>query len=144
MEKAAGALRHRRLPYSGPFRCRLRLFRREHHQHLAAFHAWMLLDLGGLGNIFLDALQEIHAELAVGELAAAEAQRHLHLVAFLDEGEHLLHLGVVIVVVDVGTHLDLLDLLRLLRLPREVGLFWASYLYLPTSRNLATGGSALG
>ena len=41
----------------------------------------------------------------------------------LDERENLLHLHVVIVVVDVRTHLDLLDLLRLLRLAGEIGLF---------------------
>ena len=59
----------------------------------------------------------------MGELAAAEAQGDLHLVAFLDELEDLPHLHVIIVVVDVRTHLDLLDLLRLLRLARHVGLF---------------------
>jgi len=32
--------------------------RREHHQHLAAFHARMLLDLGGLRNVGLDPLEE--------------------------------------------------------------------------------------
>ena len=56
-------------------------FRREHHQHLPAFHARMLLDLGGLGDVRLDPLEQPHAELAMGELAAAEAQRDLHLVA---------------------------------------------------------------
>ena len=35
---------------------------------------------------------------------------YLNLVAFLEELEDLLHLGVVVVVVDVRTHLDLIDL----------------------------------
>ena len=99
------------------------LFGREHHQHLPAFHARIGLDLGGLDDIGLDALEERHAELAMAELAAAEAQRDLDLVALADELDHLLHLGVVIMVVDVRTHLDLLDLLRLLRLAGEIRLF---------------------
>ena len=74
--------------------------------------------LASLGGLLLDAPEHRHAELAMGQLAAAEAQRDLHLVALLDELEDLLHLHVIIVVVDVRTHLDLLDLLRLLRLAR--------------------------
>ena len=41
----------------------------------------MLLDLGGLGDVGLDPLEQPHAELAMGQLAAAEAQGDLHLVA---------------------------------------------------------------
>jgi hypothetical protein len=37
------------------------LFRRKHHQHLAAFHARMLLHLGGFGDIGLDPLEKHHA-----------------------------------------------------------------------------------
>ena len=68
------------------------------------------------------ALEDRHAELAVGHFAAAEAHRQLDLVALLEELDDLLHLGVIVVVVDVGTHLDLLDLLRLLLLALLVGL----------------------
>ena len=50
------------------------LFRRDHHQHLAAFHARMLLDLGDFGDVRLDSLKQHHAELAVGQFAAAEAR----------------------------------------------------------------------
>src|SRR3546814_5434313 len=35
----------------------------------------------------------------------------------------LLHLGLIVVIIDVGTHLDLFDVLRLLRLAGLVGLF---------------------
>jgi hypothetical protein len=38
-----------------------RLARGEHHQHLAALHARVLLDLGGLGDVALDALEQLHA-----------------------------------------------------------------------------------
>ena len=38
------------------FQRRESLFWRQHHQHLAAFHARMLLDLGGLGDVGLHPL----------------------------------------------------------------------------------------
>jgi hypothetical protein len=46
----------------------------------------------------------------VGHFAAAEAQRHLDLVAFLEEPLHGAHLHLVVVVVDHRAELDLLDL----------------------------------
>ena len=51
-------------------------------------------------------------------LAAAEAQRQLDLVAFLEEAPHRLHLDLVVMGVDVRAHLDLLDLDDLLVLAR--------------------------
>jgi hypothetical protein len=99
------------------------LFRADHHQHLSTFHARILLDLGDLSRIFLHAGEEVHTELTVREFAAAEAQRDLDLVAFADELVNCLHFGGIIMVIDVGTHLDLFDLLRLLALAGEVGLF---------------------
>jgi hypothetical protein len=99
------------------------LFRADHHQHLPTFHARILLDLGNLCGIFLNASEEVHAELPVGEFAAPETECHLDLVTFADELMYGLHLGQIIMIIDVGTHLDLLDLLRLLALAGEVGLF---------------------
>src|SRR5665213_1555048 len=55
--------------------------------------------------------------------AAAEAQRDLDLVALVEEALHLLHLGVVVVVIDRRAHLDLLDLDDLLLLARFGGFF---------------------
>ena len=49
-------------------------------------------------------------------LAAAEAQGHLDLVAFLEEAAHGAHLDFVIMVVDARAELDLLDLDDLLPL----------------------------
>ncbi len=54
------------------------------------------------------------------------------------------HLDVVVVIVDAGAQLDLLDLDDLLLLARLVLRFCSSYLYLPKSRILQTGGSACG
>ena len=48
------------------------LLGRKHHQHLATFHARIGLDLGDFGNVVLNALEQVHAELLVRELAAAE------------------------------------------------------------------------
>src|SRR5262245_44837522 len=94
------------------------LFRRDHHGHLAAFHARVLLDLGDGVEIALDAHQHIHAELLVRELTTAEAHRDLHLVAFVDEALHAAHLDVVIVIVDARAQLDLFDLDHLLLFTR--------------------------
>src|SRR5579862_2594551 len=80
----------------------------------------MLLDLGDRIEIAFDAHQHIHAELLVRQLAAAEAHRDLHLVAFIDEVLHAAHLHVVIVIVDAGAQLDFLDLDHLLLLARLV------------------------
>lgn len=49
-------------------------------------------------------------ELLVRHLAPAEAQRDLHLVAFLEEALHRAHLHVVVVVVDHRPKFDLLNL----------------------------------
>ena len=68
---------------------RTRSLRREHHQHLPAFHARMRLDLGHLGSLLLNSAKYRHAELAVRHFATAEAHGDLHLVAFLEELEHL-------------------------------------------------------
>src|SRR5262249_26609561 len=84
--------------------------RRQHHHNLAPFEARFLLDLGDFGGIVLDAIEELVAQLLVGHLAPAEAQRHLHLVALFEKALHRAHLHVVIVVVDHGPELDLLDL----------------------------------
>ena len=99
------------------------LFRCQHHQHLATFHAGILFHLGFFGGIFLHALQQLHAQLAMGKFTTAETQRDLDLVTFADELQNCPHLHIIIMIVDVGTHLDLFDLLRLLGFAGEVGLF---------------------
>ena len=50
----------------------------------------------------------------MAQLAAAEAQRHFHLVAFFQELEHRAHLHAVVVIIDIWTEFDFLDLDRLL------------------------------
>ena len=82
-------------------------------------------DLGDRSGLFLDLVEEPYAELLVGHLAAAEAQRHLDLVAFLEEAADRFHLHLVVVGVDVRPHLDFLDFDRLLLLARLGGLLLA-------------------
>ena len=98
------------------------LFGRNDHQHLTAFHARIGFHLGDFGGIFLYALEQHHAELTVRKLASAEPQRDFHLITFTDEFVDRLHLRLIIMIVDVGAHLDFFDFLRLLSLAREVRL----------------------
>ena len=56
-----------------------------------------------------DAFQHPHADVLVGHFAAAEAQRHLDLVALLDERLHGAHLHLIVVLIDVRANLDLFD-----------------------------------
>ena len=55
-------------------------------------------------------LQQPHAELLVRHLAAAEAQRHLGLVALLEEPDQVAQLDLVVALVGARPELDFLDL----------------------------------
>ena len=61
------------------------LARRQNHDDLAAFEARLLLDLGELRCVALDAIEELVAQLLVGHFPAAKPQCHLDLIAFLEE-----------------------------------------------------------
>src|SRR6185369_10518060 len=65
-----------------------RLARRQQHHHLAAFEARLRFHLRHRRRVFLDALEQLVAELLVRHFAAAEAQGDLDLVAFLEEALH--------------------------------------------------------
>ena len=58
------------------------------------------LDLGDRRGLGLHPLQQLEADVLVRHLAAAEAQRHLDLVALVEEAAHRAHLDFVVVVVD--------------------------------------------
>src|SRR5690606_16425881 len=88
----------------------------KHHHHLTAFELRLGFDLGNRLDFLADAVQELHAKFHMRHLASAEAERKLDLVAFLEETAHGLHLHLIVMGVDVGTHLDLLDLDGLLLL----------------------------
>src|ERR1700752_4695259 len=86
------------------------LARRQHHDHLAAFEFWFLLDFGDRPGVGLHALKQLGAELLMRHFAAAEAQGDLDLVAFLEEALHGAHFDLVVMVIDHRPELDLLDL----------------------------------
>src|SRR5262245_50273814 len=99
------------------------LLARAHDQvHPVAVHLGTTLDVAVLADVGGEAAEEIEAELRLRHLAAAELDGRLDLVALFQEPHRVLQLRRVVVVVDVRTELDFLDLDRLLLLPRIVRL----------------------
>ena len=70
----------------------------------------MGLDGAQLGHLLGQALQEPDPELGPGLLAAAEADNALDLVPALEESLDVAALGGVVVLIDLGAELDLLEL----------------------------------
>src|SRR5882672_11200138 len=93
----------------------LALLRRQHHDQLAPFHLGKLLHHGVRIQILLDPLDQAHAEFLVGHFAAPVAQRHLRLVAFLEELDQVSQLDLVVALVGPGAefHFFYVDLLLL-------------------------------
>ena len=120
------------------------VLRRQHHHHLAAFRARRGFDLGLGLHLVAHLEQKLHAELLVRHFAAAEAHRDLDPVAFLEEAVDRLHLGFVVVGVDVGPELDLLDLDHLLALARLGGLLLRGILEAPEIEELGDRRSGIG
>ena len=77
-------------------------------------------------------------------LAAAEAQGHLDLVAFLEEPRNRAHLHVVVVIVDARAHLDLFDLDDLLTLAGLGGFLLLLVLEFAIVEDLADGRLGVG
>ena len=74
-----------------------------------AFHARHELDRAGVANVLDEAVDDGVAELAMRHLAAAEAQAGLYLVAFGEEPDGLVLLGLVVVFIHRDGELDFLD-----------------------------------
>ena len=74
-----------------------------------AFHARHELDDAGVADVLDEPVDDVVAQIAVGHLAAAEAQAGLDLVAVGEELDRLILLGLVVVLVDGDGELDLLD-----------------------------------
>src|SRR6201996_3288208 len=113
--------------------------RRQDHHDLTSLEARILLDLGELGDIGLDLVEQLGADFLVGHFAAPVAQGDLDLVAFLEEALHCPHLHVIVVIVDHRPQLDLLDLDDLLFLAGLRGLLLRGIFELPVVHNLANG-----
>src|ERR671928_2112135 len=82
---------------------------REHRDHVAPVLAGRAVDLGDLDEVGGQPLQQPPPELGVGHLAAAEHDGDLDLVALLEAPLDVALLGLVVVRVDLGPHLHLLD-----------------------------------
>ena len=74
-----------------------------------AFHARHELDDAGVADVLDEAVDDVVAEVAMGHLAAAEAEAGFDLVAALQELDGLILLGLVVVFVDGDGELDFLD-----------------------------------
>jgi hypothetical protein len=74
-----------------------------------AFHAGHELHQAGIADIQNEAVNDLVAEVAMGHLAALEAQGGLDLVAFSQETDGLILLGLIVVLVDGHGELDLFD-----------------------------------
>ena len=74
-----------------------------------AFHARHELDDTGIADVLDKAVDDVVAEVAMGHLAAAEAETRLDLVAALQKLDGLILLGLVVVLVDGDGELDFLD-----------------------------------
>ena len=87
----------------------LLLGRAQHHDHVAAVLLGVALDEAQLADVLGQPLQQPVAQLGARLLAAAEHDRHLDLVAGLEEPLDVALLGAVVVRVDLRPELDLLD-----------------------------------
>ena len=87
----------------------LLLGRPEHHDHVAAVLLGGRLDGAQLEDVLGEALEQAEAQLGARLLATAEHDRHLDLVAALEEPLDVALLGAVVVRVDLRAELDLLD-----------------------------------
>src|SRR4051812_8568291 len=81
----------------------------QHHGHVPAVLARGALDRREFGDVVGDPAEDLHPELGVGHLTTAEHDRELHLVALAQEPHDVLHLGGVVVLVDLRPELHVLD-----------------------------------
>src|SRR5215203_251820 len=98
------------------------LQRSQQHRHVAAILLGRLLDRAEVGNVLGEPHQEALAALWMGLLAAPEHDRDLHAVVALQEADHVVLLGLVVVGRDLRAQLDLADVHLLLVAPRGLGL----------------------
>ena len=118
----------------------LRLFWRENHDHLAAFHGRLGLDLGDASGLGFHPFEQAESQFLMRHLAAAKAQSDFHLVAFLEKPAHGFHFDDVIMVVNSRAQFDLLDLDDLLLFPSFRGFFLLQEPELAVIKNFADRG----
>jgi len=82
----------------------------QNHHHLAPFELGFGFDLGNLFGIFSYFFEKIHSKVHVSHFTTAKPQRNLHLVAIIEKTPHRAHFHIVVMGVDVRTHLNFFDL----------------------------------
>ncbi len=117
----------------------LLLVRAQDHDHVAAVLLGRRLDEAQLGDVLGELLQQAEAQLGAVLLATAEHDRDLDLVAGLEEPDDVALLRLVVVGVDLGTKLHLLDDHVRLVATRLTGLLGVLVLELPVVHELADG-----
>src|SRR4029453_4271769 len=95
--------------------------RRDHHHHVPAILLWHRFDHGQTFEVLPQPVQDPTAKLGVGHLATPEHDGHLYPGARPQEPLEVTLLGRVVVRIDLGPELDLLDL--------DPGLFLAGFLH---------------
>jgi hypothetical protein len=117
---------------------------RDHHGHVAPVLLRRRLDGTQLGHVLGEALQQPEPQLRTGLLASAEHDGDLDLVATLEEAHDVALLGLVVMGVDLGAELLLLDRGQLLVPAGLPGLLRALVLELAVVHELADRGAGLG
>src|SRR6266542_136164 len=98
------------------------LRRGENHGHVAALEEGRRLDLPDLLHVLVEAHEEVAPPLRMLALPAAEHDRDLDLRALVEEPRDMASLRLVVVLADLRSELDLLDVDLRLVLPRELRL----------------------
>src|SRR5690606_19609353 len=89
---------------------RLLLQRAKDQRHVAALLVGSVLHHTELGDILSELHEQAATHFGAGLLTTTEHDRHLDLVATLEEADNVTLLGLVVVVVDLETETHLLDL----------------------------------
>ena len=92
--------------------------RREEHGHVSPLELGLLIQIGKLSALLGKLAEQLLANVGMGHLSAAEADRDLDAVAVAEELLGIFQLGVEIVLADAGRHPNLLHLNDVLILAR--------------------------
>ncbi|MCU1248724.1 MAG: hypothetical protein JWQ49_1753 [Edaphobacter sp.] len=109
----------------------------------SAFHTRHELNQTSVTDVENEAVDDLVAEIAMGHLAAFEAERCLHFVAIAEEADSLIFLGLVIVLIDGDREFDLFDGDDLLLLARGAVALVLLVQELAVVLDLADGGNGV-
>ena len=96
------------------FLSRLLRIRRQDRVQRIAFLPWTKFNNSAIANVFYQPLQNPSSQAGARHLAAAEEDRGFDLVAFVQKTQHVVLLGLVVVIVHVDAKLHFLNCDRLL------------------------------